>query len=50
MVTPEGSRPAPRSGCNEFGIKPPSPLSPFGIYVEAVQTGNLLFRLFQPEN
>ena len=27
----------------EFGIKLPSPPEPFGIYAEAVQTGNLLF-------
>lgn len=27
----------------ELGIKLPSPPEPFGIYVEAVQTGNLLF-------
>ena len=28
---------------NELGIKLPEPPAPFGIYVEAVQTGNLLF-------
>src|SRR5205807_3213734 len=27
----------------ELGIKLPSPPQPFGTYVEAVQTGNLLF-------
>ena len=27
----------------ELGIKLPTPPAPFGIYVEAVQTGNLLF-------
>src|SRR5882672_10911112 len=27
----------------ELGIKLPAPPEPFGIYVEAVQTGNLLF-------
>ena len=27
----------------EFGIKLPAPPEPFGTYVEAVQTGNLLF-------
>ena len=27
----------------EFGIKLPTPPAPFGIYAEAVQTGNLLF-------
>ena len=28
---------------NELGIKLPAPAEPFGIYVEAVRTGNLLF-------
>jgi enamine deaminase RidA (YjgF/YER057c/UK114 family) len=44
MVTREGSRPAsaePR--LKELGIKLPAPPEPFGTYVEAVQTGNLLF-------
>jgi hypothetical protein len=27
----------------ELGIKLPAPPEPFGTYVEAVQTGNLLF-------
>jgi hypothetical protein len=27
----------------ELGIKLPEPPEPFGVYVEAVQTGNLLF-------
>src|ERR1700691_2256209 len=27
----------------ELGIKLPSPPEPFGVYAEAVQTGNLLF-------
>ena len=27
----------------KLGIKLPAPPEPFGIYVEAVQTGNLLF-------
>ena len=27
----------------ELGIKLPTPPAPFGIYAEAVQTGNLLF-------
>jgi enamine deaminase RidA (YjgF/YER057c/UK114 family) len=44
MVTSEGSR-AGRAEQRliELGIKLPAPREPFGIYVEAVQTGNLLF-------
>ena len=44
MVTRESSRPASaEQRLSELGIKlPPSP-EPFGTYVEAVQTGNLLF-------
>src|SRR5580700_3650009 len=43
MVTPEGSRPAgTEQRLKELGIKLPPP-EPFGTYVEAVQTGNLLF-------
>jgi enamine deaminase RidA (YjgF/YER057c/UK114 family) len=43
-ATPE----SPRSGSaeqrlKELGIKLPAPPEPFGTYVEAVQTGNLLF-------
>jgi hypothetical protein len=39
---------SPRSGSaerrlKELGIKLPAPPEPFGTYVEAVQTGNLLF-------
>jgi enamine deaminase RidA (YjgF/YER057c/UK114 family) len=44
MVTPEGPRPAgAEQRLKEFGIKLPPPPEPFGTYVEAVQTGNLLF-------
>jgi hypothetical protein len=44
MVTPEGSRPAgAEQRLKELGIKLPPPPEPFGTYVEAVQTGNLLF-------
>ena len=44
MVTQEGSRPASAGQrLKEFGIKLPAPPEPFGTYVEAVQTGNLLF-------
>jgi enamine deaminase RidA (YjgF/YER057c/UK114 family) len=44
MVTREGSRPASaEQRLTELGIKLPAPPEPFGTYVEAVQTGNLLF-------
>ena len=44
MVTREGSRPASaEQRLKELGIKLPPPPEPFGTYVEAVQTGNLLF-------
>jgi enamine deaminase RidA (YjgF/YER057c/UK114 family) len=44
MVTREGSRPASaEQQLKELGIKLPAPPEPFGIYAEAVQTGNLLF-------
>jgi enamine deaminase RidA (YjgF/YER057c/UK114 family) len=44
MVAREGSRPASaEQQLKELGIKLPAPPEPFGIYVEAVQTGNLLF-------
>ena len=44
MVTREGSRPASaEQRLKELGIKLPAPPEPFGAYVEAVQTGNLLF-------
>ena len=44
MVTPEGSRAAgAEQRLKELGIKLPPPPEPFGTYVEAVQTGNLLF-------
>jgi enamine deaminase RidA (YjgF/YER057c/UK114 family) len=44
MVTPEDSRPASaEQRLKELGIKLPPPAEPFGTYVEAVQTGNLLF-------
>jgi len=43
-ATPESSRPArAEQRLKELGIKLPTPPQPFGIYVEAVQTGNLLF-------
>src|SRR3981189_654857 len=44
MGTGEGSRPASaEQRLKELGIKLPAPPEPFGTYVEAVQTGNLLF-------
>jgi enamine deaminase RidA (YjgF/YER057c/UK114 family) len=44
MVTPEESRPArAEQRLTEIGIELPTPPEPFGTYVEAVQTGNLLF-------
>ncbi len=44
MVTREGSRPASaEQRLKELGIKLPAPPEPFGIYVEAVRTRNLLF-------
>ncbi len=43
-ATPENSRPASaEQRLKELGIKLPTPPQPFGIYVEAVQTGDLLF-------
>src|SRR6202521_3078422 len=43
-VTGEGSRPASaEQRLKELGITLPAPPEPFGAYVEAVQTGNLLF-------
>src|ERR1700746_1735125 len=44
MVNRESSRPASaEQRLKEFGIELPTTPEPFGIYVEAVQTGNLLF-------
>jgi enamine deaminase RidA (YjgF/YER057c/UK114 family) len=44
MVTQEHSPPATaEQRLTELGIKLPAPPEPFGTYVEAVQTGNLLF-------
>jgi enamine deaminase RidA (YjgF/YER057c/UK114 family) len=43
-ATRKGSRPASaEQRLKELGIKLSSPPEPFGTYVEAVQTGNLLF-------
>jgi enamine deaminase RidA (YjgF/YER057c/UK114 family) len=44
MVALEGSRPASaEQRLKQLGIQLPAPPEPFGIYVEAVQAGNLLF-------
>jgi enamine deaminase RidA (YjgF/YER057c/UK114 family) len=44
MVTRKGSRPASaEQRLKALGIKLPAPPEPFGTYMEAVQTGNLLF-------
>ena len=44
MVTREKSQPASaEQRLKELGIELPAPPEPFGTYVEAVQTGNLLF-------
>jgi enamine deaminase RidA (YjgF/YER057c/UK114 family) len=44
MVTRESSQSASaEQRLKELGIKLPAPPEPFGAYVEAVQTGNLLF-------
>ena len=44
MVTPEHSNPTgAEQRLRELGIKLPAPPEPFGTYVEAVQTGHLLF-------
>ena len=44
MVAREDSRPVrAEQRLKELGIKLPAPPEPFGVYVEAVQTGNLLF-------
>src|SRR5213594_3767315 len=44
MVRRKGSRPASaEQRLKELGIKLPPPPEPFGTYVEAVRTGNLLF-------
>lgn len=44
MVIRDGSRlPSAEQRLQELGIELPAPPQPFGIYVESVQTGNLLF-------
>jgi hypothetical protein len=44
VVTREVSRPASaEQRLKELGMKLPAPPEPFGIYVQAVRTGNLLF-------
>ena len=44
LVSGQSSRPAgAEQRLKDLGIKLPAPPEPFGTYVEAVQTGNLLF-------
>src|SRR5437660_10894993 len=44
ILSQDASRPATaEQRLRQLGIKLPAPPEPFGIYVEAVQTGNLLF-------
>ncbi len=44
MVSRKGSQPVSAEGrLQELGIELPSPPTPFGAYVEAAQTGNLIF-------
>src|SRR4029450_1326887 len=44
LVTRQGSRAfSADQRLKELGIEPPAPPEPFGAYVEAVQTGQLLF-------
>jgi len=44
MVTGKSARPASaEQRLQDLGIRLPAPPEPFGIYVEAVQTGSLLF-------
>jgi enamine deaminase RidA (YjgF/YER057c/UK114 family) len=44
MVNRKSSRPASaEQRLKDFGMELPTPPEPFGIYTEAVQTGNLLF-------
>src|SRR5258707_7665753 len=44
ILSGDGSRLAPaEQRLKQLGIKLPTPPEPFGIYAEAVQTGNLLF-------
>jgi enamine deaminase RidA (YjgF/YER057c/UK114 family) len=42
-TTEDSRRPGAEKRLAELGIKLPAPPEPFGTYVEAVQTGNLLF-------
>jgi enamine deaminase RidA (YjgF/YER057c/UK114 family) len=43
ILNEDGSRLAAEQRLGQLGIKLPEPPEPFGIYAEAVQTGNLLF-------
>jgi enamine deaminase RidA (YjgF/YER057c/UK114 family) len=43
MVTGKGSQPGAEQRLHDLGIQLPAAPTPFGSYVEAVQTGNLVF-------
>jgi enamine deaminase RidA (YjgF/YER057c/UK114 family) len=43
MNMPSKERPSAEQRLKDLGIHLPAPPEPFGVYVEAVQTGNLLF-------
>jgi enamine deaminase RidA (YjgF/YER057c/UK114 family) len=43
ILSGDGSFPTAERRLTQLGIKLPSPPEPFGVYAEAVQTGNLLF-------
>ena len=42
-AVPSGAQSSPEQRLGELGLTLPTPVEPFGTYVEAVQTGNLLF-------
>jgi enamine deaminase RidA (YjgF/YER057c/UK114 family) len=42
-VAPAGAQASPEQRVRELRLTLPAPVEPFGSYVEAVQTGNLLF-------
>jgi enamine deaminase RidA (YjgF/YER057c/UK114 family) len=43
MVSPNVGQNSPESRLSKLGIQLPAPPTPLGSYIEAVQTGNLLF-------
>lgn len=42
-AAPSGAQPSPEQRVRHLGLTLPAPVEPLGTYVEAVQTGNLLF-------